>query len=47
MSKKEELLLKPYTLVKDARTKFEVGDINSVMDGNIDGFIEAYLKEFG
>ncbi len=40
-------VFQPYTLVKDARTKFEVGDINSVMDGNIDGFIEAYLKEFG
>jgi peptide chain release factor 2 len=33
--------------VKDARTKYEVGDVASVMDGNIDGFVEAYLKEFG
>lgn len=40
-------VFQPYTLVKDARTKYEVGDIASVMDGNIDGFIEAYLKEFG
>lgn len=40
-------VFQPYTLVKDARTKYEVGDINSVMDGNIDGFIQAYLKEFG
>ena len=40
-------VFQPYTLVKDARTKYEVGDVASVMDGNIDGFIEAYLKEFG
>ena len=34
----------PYTLVKDHRTNFEVGNVESVMDGNIDGFIESYLK---
>ena len=34
----------PYTLVKDTRTGFEDGNIDSVMDGNIDGFINAYLK---
>ena len=34
----------PYTLAKDTRTGFEITDINSVMDGNIDGFINAYLK---
>ncbi len=34
----------PYTLVKDARTGFESGNIVSVMDGDIDGFINAYLK---
>ena len=34
----------PYTLVKDHRTKFEVGNIQAVMDGEIDGFIEALLK---
>ena len=34
----------PYTLVKDHRTNFEVGNIQSVMDGELDGFIEAYLK---
>ena len=33
----------PYTLVKDHRTNFEVGNVESVMDGNIDGFIESYL----
>jgi peptide chain release factor 2 len=40
-------VFQPYTLVKDARTKYEVGDVASVMDGDIDGFVEAYLKEFG
>ena len=34
----------PYTLAKDTRTGFENGNINNVMDGDIDGFINAYLK---
>ncbi len=34
----------PYTLVKDHRTSYETGNISAVMDGNIDGFINAYLK---
>lgn len=34
----------PYTLVKDHRTNFEVGNVQSVMDGDLDGFIESYLK---
>ena len=34
----------PYTLAKDHRTNFEYGNINAVMDGDIDGFINAYLK---
>lgn len=34
----------PYTLVKDARTGYEDGNIGAVMDGEIDGFINAYLK---
>ncbi|HHW49597.1 MAG TPA: peptide chain release factor 2 [Clostridiaceae bacterium] len=33
----------PYTLVKDHRTNYEEGNVNSVMDGEIDGFINAYL----
>ncbi|MEF9972286.1 MAG: peptide chain release factor 2, partial [Oscillospiraceae bacterium] len=33
----------PYTLAKDHRTNFENGNINAVMDGDIDGFINAYL----
>ena len=35
----------PYTLVKDTRTGFEMGNVNAVMDGDIDGFINAYLKK--
>lgn len=34
----------PYTMVKDHRTNFEMGNINAVMDGDLDGFINAYLK---
>ncbi len=34
----------PYTLAKDHRTNFEFGNINAVMDGEIDGFINAYLQ---
>ncbi len=34
----------PYQLVKDHRTNFETGNITSVMDGDLDGFINAYLK---
>ncbi len=34
----------PYTLAKDTRTGYEDGNINAVMDGDIDGFINAYLK---
>ena len=34
----------PYTLAKDTRTQFEDGNIQAVMDGEIDGFINAYLK---
>ena len=34
----------PYTMVKDHRTNFEMGNVQSVMDGNLDGFIFSYLK---
>ena len=34
----------PYTLVKDHRTNYEVGNVQAVMDGDLDGFIDAYLK---
>lgn len=40
-------VFQPYTLVKDTRTKFEVGNIQAVMDGEIDEFINAYLMQFG
>lgn len=35
----------PYTMVKDHRTGFEMGNITAAMDGDIDGFINAYLKK--
>ena len=34
----------PYQLVKDTRTGFETSNIQAVMDGDLDGFINAYLK---
>lgn len=37
-------VLHPYTLVKDTRTKYEEKDPGAVLDGKIDGFIEAYLE---
>ena len=40
-------VFQPYTLVKDTRTKVEIGNIQAVMDGEIDDFVTAYLKEFG
>ena len=35
----------PYSMVKDHRTSYEVGNVQAVMDGDLDGFIEAYLKQ--
>ena len=35
----------PYKMVKDHRTNYEVGNVESVMDGELDGFIETYLKQ--
>lgn len=40
-------VFQPYTLVKDTRTKVEKGDIQAVMNGDIDDFVYAYLKEKG
>ena len=34
----------PYTLVKDHRTNYEVGNVRAVMDGDLNGFIDSYLK---
>ena len=36
-------VMQPYRLIKDHRTKFEVGDVDRVMDGDIDPFIRSYL----
>jgi len=36
-------VFQPYTLVKDNRTKHETGNIQAVMDGDLDGFVKAYL----
>lgn len=40
-------VLQPYKMVKDLRTNFETGNVNAVLDGDLDGFIKAYLMEFG
>ena len=38
-------VFQPYTMVKDHRTGFETGDVQSVMDGNLTGFINEYLRK--
>ena len=38
-------VLHPYQLVKDHRTKEQVGDVNRVLDGDIDAFIKSYLMQ--
>jgi peptide chain release factor 2 len=40
-------VFQPYTLVTDHRTELKVGDVQRVMNGDLDPFIEAYLKEHG
>ena len=40
-------IMHPYKLVKDVRTQKESNDVNSVMDGNIDGFLKSYLMMMG
>lgn len=40
-------VMQPYKLVKDLRTGHETGNVQAVMDGEIDDFIKAYLMEFG
>lgn len=39
-------VMQPYQLIKDHRTQFETGNVQAVMDGEIDGFIQKYLLEF-
>ena len=36
-------VLHPYTMVKDHRTDHEMGDANRVLEGDLDGFVRAYL----
>ena len=38
-------VLQPYQMIKDHRTKVEVGDVNRVLDGDLDAFIKAYLMQ--
>ncbi|MGH6886801.1 MAG: peptide chain release factor 2 [Geminicoccales bacterium] len=40
-------VFQPYTMVNDHRTELKVGDVHKVMDGDLDPFIEAFLKRFG
>jgi peptide chain release factor 2 len=40
-------VVQPYTMVNDHRTEVKVGDVQRVMDGDLDTFIQAYLKRFG
>jgi peptide chain release factor 2 len=40
-------VLHPYKLVKDLRTNLETGNVQSVLDGNLDPFVKAFLMEFG
>jgi peptide chain release factor 2 len=40
-------VFQPYTMVNDHRSDLKVGDVQSVMNGDIDPFIHAYLREFG
>jgi len=40
-------VMHPYKLVKDLRTNFETTDVQAIMDGNLDAFINAYLMEYG
>ena len=40
-------VFQPYTMVNDHRTEVKVADVQRVMDGDLDSFIEAYLKRFG
>ena len=40
-------VFQPYTMVNDHRTELKIGDVHRIMDGDLDAFIEAYLKKFG
>jgi peptide chain release factor 2 len=36
--------MQPYTMVNDHRTETKIGDVHAVLDGELDPFIDAYLK---
>jgi peptide chain release factor 2 len=40
-------VFQPYTLVKDTRTKYETSNVQAILNGELDEFVKAYLKEFG
>ena len=40
-------VMHPYKMVKDLRTNFETGNVQAVMDGDLNGFIKTYLMQFG
>jgi peptide chain release factor 2 len=40
-------VMHPYKLVKDVRTGYESGNVESIMDGDIDEFLKSYLMTFG
>jgi peptide chain release factor 2 len=40
-------VLHPYKMIKDIRTSFETGNVNDVLDGNLNDFIKEYLMQFG
>jgi peptide chain release factor 2 len=46
-SQARSYVFQPYTMVNDHRTELKIPDVQKVMDGGIDPFIEAYLKQFG
>ena len=39
-------VFQPYTMVNDHRTEVKIGDVQGVMDGDLNTFMESYLKEF-
>ncbi len=40
-------VFQPYTMVNDHRTELKITDVDGVMEGDLDPFIQAYLKQFG